>query len=191
MPLDPGTYPGNFAIGTGHNTRYGRLAAFDIRDYYTDWHGRDAAMLCTITAPLATARSLTGHPILTLRLTSTTPDAALHAYLEDIAPDGTARYVTEGMLRALHRRETPSPALHKVIGPSRSFARADAQPLVPGEPATIRFALLPTSWRIEAGHRLRLAIALADADNFGQIPHGRPPTITLLPGSNLELPWQT
>ncbi len=191
LPLEGGEYHGNFGIGTGAGSRYGRLAAFDVREYYADWNGRDAAMLCSTGAPLAADATLTGHPVLTLHLVSDTPDAAVHAYLEDVAPDGTTRYVTEGMLRALHRRETPGPALHRVVGPSRSFARGDAQPLVPGEAAVLRFALLPTSWRFAAGHRIRLAIALGDVDNFGQIPHGRPPTIRVLPGvSFLELPME-
>jgi putative CocE/NonD family hydrolase len=160
-----------------------------VRDYYTDWHGRDAGMLCTTTAPLEAAVTLTGHPVLTLLLSSSTPDAALHVYLEDVAPDGACRYVTEGMLRALHRAEAPSPALHKVVGPSRSFARADSRPLPVGEMVTLRFALLPTSWQFAAGHRIRLAIAGADCDNFGQTPHGNPPVLTIsAEGSQLDLP---
>jgi predicted acyl esterase len=63
---------------------------------------------------------------------------------------------------------------------------------VPGEVATLRFSLLPTSWRVAAGHRLRLAIAGADADNFGQVPHGRPPILSIRRGgihaSSITLP---
>ncbi len=189
MKLDGGAYDGHFAIGTGSHTRYGRLAAFDVRDYYDDWSGRDANMLCQDGDIFIRDTILTGHPVVTLHLVSNERDAAIHAYLEDLAPDGTRRYVTEGMLRALHRRESPAPALHQVVGPSRSFARADAMPLVPGEPAVLRFALLPTSWRFQAGHRIRLAVALADCDNFGQVPHGRPPRLRILGGvSTLELP---
>ena len=39
-------YRVDFSLATGAHTRYGRLAAFDVRDYYTDWDGRDARMLC-------------------------------------------------------------------------------------------------------------------------------------------------
>ncbi|MCW3475772.1 CocE/NonD family hydrolase [Limobrevibacterium gyesilva] len=189
MPLDGGTYQADFAIGTGANTRYGRLAAFDVRDYYADWHGRDAKMLCSTGEKLARDTVLTGHPVLTLHLSCSEPDAAIHAYLEDVAPDGTCRYVTEGMLRALHRQESAAPALHQVVGPRHSFARADAKPLVPGEVTELRVALLPTSWMFRAGHRIRVAIAAADSDNFGQVPHGRPPVLTIAGGrSRIELP---
>ena len=185
-------YQVDFSLATGPNTRYGRLAAFDVRDYYTDWHGRDARMLCYTSEPFAAGHELSGHPVATLHLTASEADAALHVYLEDVAPDGTCRYITEGMLRALHRKERKAPDHHQVIGPFHSFKRADAAPLVPGEVATLRLSLLPTSWRVLAGHRLRLAIAGADSDNYGQVPHGRPPLLSIRRGgpyaSSISLP---
>ena len=197
LAAEPGSagedrYSVDFTLATGSHTRYGRLAAFDVRDYYTDWDGRDARMLCYTSEPLAADHELSGHPCVTLHLSASEADAALHVYLEDVAPDGTCRYVTEGMLRALHRKERPAPDHHQVVGPFHSYARADAAPLVPGEVATLRFSLLPTSWRVAAGHRLRLAIAGADADNFGQVPHGRPPILSIRRGgvhaSSIVLP---
>ena len=63
---------------------------------------------------------------------------------------------------------------------------------MPGEPTRLRITLLPTSWRLRKGSRLRLAIAGADADHYAQVPHGRPPALTLHHGgamaSRLELP---
>jgi putative CocE/NonD family hydrolase len=183
------SYLVDLTLGTGPNTRYGRLAALDVRDYYPDWDGRDAAMLCFTGGPLQVDNVLAGAPSLTLRLACSEADAALHVYLEDVAPDGAARYVTEGMLRLLHRKEAPAPALHQVVGPYRSFARGDAAPMVPGVAVEIRLDLLPTAWRFPAGHRIRLAISGADADNYGQVPHGRPPTLTVFhAGSALSLP---
>ena len=35
--------------------------------------------------------------------------------------------------------------------------------------------LLPIAWRFGKGSRIRLAIAGADIDNYGQVPHGSPP----------------
>jgi len=188
-------YRVDFALATGDHTRYGRLAALDVRDYYTDWDGRDVAMLCFTSEPLAADCELSGHPCVTLHLSASEADAALHVYLEDVAPDGTCRYVTEGMLRALHRKEREPPPHHRVVGPYHSYARVDAAPLVPGEVATLRFSLLPTSWRVKTGHRLRVAIAGADADNFGQGPHGRPPILSIRRGgehaSSIFLPLRS
>jgi putative CocE/NonD family hydrolase len=182
-------YRVDFTLGTGPNSRYGRLAAIDVRDYYSDWSGRDAAMQCWTSAPLAAAITLAGAPALRLRLACSEPDAALHVYLEDVDPDGATKYVTEGMLRLLHRKTAPAPALHQVVGPYRNFSRADAAPVMVGEAVDIELNLLPSAWRFPAGHRIRLAISGADADNYGQVPHGRPPTLTFFhEGTSLTLP---
>src|SRR5262249_19226634 len=175
-------YQVDFARGTGLHTRYERLAAIDVREYYRDWSGRDAAMLCYTSAPLEADATIAGHPIVSLHLTADHRDAALHVDLDEVEADGVCRYVTEGMLRALHRTEAPCPQWHRTSWPFRSFARRDAEPLVPGEPALLRFALLPTAWTFHRGSRLRLAIAGADADHFGQVPHGRPPLLRILSG---------
>jgi putative CocE/NonD family hydrolase len=187
-------YVVDFTMATGPRTRYGRLAAFDVREYYTDWDGRDARMICYTSDPLAADHEFSGHPVVALHLAASEADAALHVYLEDVGPDGTRRYVTEGMLRALHRKEGTAPPWNRTVGPYHTYVRADAVPLVPGEVATLRFALLPTSWKFAAGHRVRIAIAGADADNFGQVPHGRPPVFSIHRGgahaSSLALPMR-
>ncbi len=65
------------------------------------------------------------------------------------------------------------------------------RPLVPGEAVTIRFPLPPTAWRFAEGSRIRLSLAGADADHFGQVPHGKPPHLTVQrAGTILALPWQ-
>jgi putative CocE/NonD family hydrolase len=142
--------------------------------------------------PLAEAVELAGHPLVSLSLACDQADAALHLYLEDVDPVGRCRYVTEGMLRLLHRATAEAPARLRVVGPYRSFTRAAARPVVPGEAMRIDLALLPVAWRFAVGHRIRLAVAGADADHFAQVPHGRPPTFDIAcgggDGSRLELP---
>jgi len=56
--------------------------------------------------------------------------------------------------------------------PYRTFARADAAPLVPDEIAELDFALYPTSYLFKRGHVIRVAIAGADADHFAPILPG-------------------
>jgi uncharacterized protein len=190
-------YQVDFAFGTGTHTRYERIAAIDNRDYYGDWHGRDAALKRYTSPPLEADAELTGHVTAELWLSSSEPDAAIHLYLSEVEADGRERYVTEGVLRALHRKETPDTPAHRTKWPTHSFRRQDAAPLEPGETTRLTIALLPTSWRLRKGSRLRLAIAGADADHYAQVPHGRPPTLTLHHGgaqaSRLELPlrWQS
>jgi predicted acyl esterase len=65
------------------------------------------------------------------------------------------------------------------LGPAHSFLRSDAEPLVPGEPATIRFALLPTSIVLRKGHRIRVALAGADASLFQRFPADGTPVWTV------------
>jgi predicted acyl esterase len=121
-------------------------------------------------------------------------DAALFVYLSEIEADGRMRYVTEGVLRALHRQESPCPRLERRTWPYHGFTRAAATPMIKGRTERIRFALLPTSWCFKAGSRLRVAIAGADCDHYVQVPHGRPPTLMIRRGgdyaSKIELPWR-
>jgi uncharacterized protein len=186
------TYKASFAFGTGKLTRYERLAAIDTHDYYADWHGRDEALLTYTSAPLEAPCVLAGHALVTLWIEADQPDAAVHAYLAEVEADGRCRYVTEGMLRALHRKTAPAPADYRAAWPWRTFARADAAVLPPGEAVEMTFALLPVGWRFKAGSRVRLAISGADCDHVVQAPHGRPPCLRIHHGagrpSRLVLP---
>src|SRR6185437_10454127 len=85
---------------------------------------------------------------------------------EDVAPDGRVAYVTEGQLRAVHRRCPTPRALGEI--PERTFLREHGMPLPAGEVAEIAFELLPISWRFERGHAVRLAIAGGDGDHFAR-----------------------
>jgi len=191
-PSGEDKYQVDFTIGTGAETRYERIGGIDSRDYYRDWQGRTARMLSYTSAPLPTAMELAGHGLADLFLSASEPDVALFVYLTEVEAGGTERYVTEGLLRALHRRERPAPESYRTTWPFRSFTRGDAAPLVPGKVERIRMPLLPVAWRFSAGSRIRLSIAGADDDHCGQVPHGRPPLVNLLRGeghaSALELP---
>jgi putative CocE/NonD family hydrolase len=172
-------YRTDFGCGTGRFTRYERLSAKPVETYYADWHGRDARMLCYTALPFDENTEVTGHPRIDLYMASSARDAGIFVYLEDVAPDGECRYVTEGMLRALHRKVTPAPKAQQVVGPFHSFAREDAELLVAGEPALMSFSLLPISWLFRRGHAVRLAIAAGDKDHFAHIPYGDMPSLTI------------
>jgi putative CocE/NonD family hydrolase len=182
-------YQVDFGFGTGTRTRYGRLAAHDTRLYYDDWQPREATLLGYRSTPLDAAMELAGHAVLTLTLAVSEPDAALHVYLSEEEADGSVRYVTEGMLRALHRKLSDPPVNYRASWPYHTHDWADAAPLVPGRAEQIVLALLPTAWVFGKGSRIRLAIGGADADHYGQVPHGRPPVFTVHRGDSfLDLP---
>jgi hypothetical protein len=63
----------------------------------------------------------------------------------------------------------------------RSF-RADAKPLVPGEPVALDCDLLPTSTIVKKGSRLRLVVSGADSRQRMDPPIGDPPVITVYAG---------
>jgi putative CocE/NonD family hydrolase len=179
--------------GAGNATRYERIAAIDARNYHTDWQAREAALTSWTSAPLERAMELTGHAIAELRIACSEPDASVLLYLSEVEADGTVRYVTEGLLRLLHRAEAPHPQDYVCTWPWRSFSRDAARPMAPGLADNIRIPLLPTGWVFAAGSRLRLSVSGTDADHIGQYPHGRPPVISVLCGdgaSVLRLPWR-
>ena len=102
---------------------------------------------------------------------------------EDVAPDSRVTYLTEGILRALHRKVSDKQPPYKVFGPYHSYEREDAEPLTPGEIATLPITLIPTSVLVRKGHRLRLALAGADASAFVRLPAEGDPLITVSCGA--------
>jgi len=98
-------------------------------------------------------------------------------YLEDVHPSGEVTYVTEGQLRAIHRKLSNEEPPYKTPVPYRTFMKKDAMPLVPGEPAELVFDLLPTSYQFLKGHSIRVAIAGADKDHFPVANTSLPPTL--------------
>lgn len=164
------SYQVDFTASSGKQTRWHtQLGGDDV--IYPDRAAEDKKLLTYTGPPLETDLEITGSPVLTLDLASTASDGAVHAYLEDVAPGGRVTYLDEGLLRVIHRQEADPASLPYVpLGPAHSFLRRDAEPLRPGEPATIRFALFPTSIVLRRGHRLRLALAGADAGLFERYP---------------------
>ena len=137
-------------------------------------------MLCFDGPVLSEAKELTGHAEVKLFLSSDTTEAFVFAYLEDVSPDGRVTYITEGQLRACHRG---GEAGYIYPGPQHSYCRADQKPLVPGEVVELAFEFLPISYRLPAGHRLRLSLAAADVDHF-ELPKVRPEKIRFHFGEN-------
>lgn len=160
----------DFQASSGLLNRWWELSP--MRNQTVTYPGRAQAagqMLCYLTPPLEAPLELRGSPLLHLELACSAQDCAIFAYLEDVAPDGQVYYLTEGLLRALHRRVGHRPP-YTPLGPYHSCKREDAWPLEPGAPAEILLACLPVAARIEAGHRLRLGLAGHDRETFPRLP---------------------
>src|SRR6185436_13676515 len=81
---DSDSYVVDFGTRTGQFTRYERIAAIDSRQYYVDWQGRDRAMLNYASAALPRDAELTGHGEVSLWLSSSAADFAIHVYVSEI-----------------------------------------------------------------------------------------------------------
>jgi uncharacterized protein len=169
-------YKVDFSASTGPSNRWHtNFGGGRVR--YADRASEDARLLTYAGEALERDIEIVGSPVATLEVSSSEGDGAFYAYLEDLAPDGSSTYITEGQLRALHRRVAPPEAGLEALGPRHSLERADGQDLKPGEIAEIRIAMQPTAVVIRAGHRLRLAIAGHDASTFHRYPEAGDPEL--------------
>lgn len=158
---------------------------------YPDMAANDAKSLTYTTAALDADVTVVGHPVVTLFVSSDQPDADFHALLEEVDPNGFSHYISEGMLRA-SLRETSQAPWDNLGLPYQRSAQADQKPLKPGEVVKLEFDLQPTATVFNAGHRIRVTIMGADADNTEPPPMKGRATIQLYRGgsqaSTLRLP---
>jgi putative CocE/NonD family hydrolase len=168
-------YTIDFEATTGAKNRWHTQVGGEVS--YPDRAAEDKKLINYTSAPFANDTEITGYPVIDLFVTSTATDGAFFVYLEDVDQQGVVTYVTEGELRALHRKISADTPPYKIAVPYHSFKKKDAMPLVPGQVAELKFALQPTSVLIKKGHRLRIAIAGADKDTFVRIPETGVPVI--------------
>lgn len=186
-------YPADFEATTGASNRWWEMGVFNHESvHYPDRREDTACCLAFRSEPLSQDMEISGYPVLHIWVSSTHSDGAFFAYLEDEDEDGRVRYITEGQLRALHRKIPSSPSPYKLQEPYHSFRREDVQPLEPGKPAELAFGLHPTSVLIRTGHRIRVSFAAHDADTFERIPCEGLPVLRFYRGpsfpSRLEVP---
>jgi putative CocE/NonD family hydrolase len=172
-------YSVDFTASSGQQTRWHTgLGGGDV--VYPDRAEEDKKLLAYTSGPLESDLEITGSPVLTIEMSSTSSDGAVHAYLEDVAPEGRVTYVDEGILRLIDRKEVDPKILpYEPLGPAHSFLRKDAEPLNSNESVRVRFSLYPTSVLLRKGHRIRIALAGADSGFFQRYPASGTPTWTV------------
>jgi uncharacterized protein len=126
------------------------------------------ARLCTYTtAPFERDREFTGHGALVLNASSSARDFDVMAKLQILSqgPHGLrARKVTQGWLRASHRAEDPN-----LTQDMRPFhAHQKAEPVEPDEIYELRLELLPMSFLVKKGERLRLELSNTESQLIDQ-----------------------
>jgi putative CocE/NonD family hydrolase len=102
--------------------------------------------------------------------------------VSDVAPDGTSRGLTNGLLDVRFRAVDPSRTRFldgQSIQPWHPFTAVSRQDLVPGRATLVRVEVFPTSAVIAKGHRLRITIAPSD------FPHAVSPLPAFLAGQGV------
>jgi len=170
-------YKVDYSATTGIRNRWYTLLSLPVA--YPKRDEADKKLLCYTSEPLEEDMEITGHPIMTLYMSSTHEDGAVIVYLEFIDKEGKVKYITEGHLRLNCRSISEETPPYKICVPYHSCKKEDAQPMIPGKIAEISFGLIPTSILIPKGYKTRIAIAGADKDSFSRYPKEGKPTITV------------
>jgi putative CocE/NonD family hydrolase len=144
---------------------------------YPNMTANDRKALTYTTAVLTDDIEIAGHPVVHLWIECSADDLDIFAYLEEVEPDGRSTYITDGCLRASHRRLNVPDHNRMSLPYHRSFAQD--KELLPDEPVELTFDLYPTANLFEAGHRMHLSITCADYDK-NQTPQANPvPEVTV------------
>jgi uncharacterized protein len=106
------------------------------------------------TAPLEQDIEVTGPVTLTLWASTSAPDTDFTAKLVDVYPDGYARNLTDGIIRARYRQGTDQP-----------------RPITPGEIYEYRINLWATSNLFRRGHRIALEVTSSNFPRFDRNPN--------------------
>jgi putative CocE/NonD family hydrolase len=104
--------------------------------------------------PLTEAMEVTGPLSVVLWVASSSTDTDFTAKLVDVFPDGTARLLTDGILRARYRNSIRKPEL-----------------LAPGKPTELTIDIGVTSNLFKAGHRIRLEVSSSNFPRFDRNPN--------------------
>ena len=167
-------YDIDYTATTGPTSRWNSVTDLYMHgpSNYPDRKDADKKLLSFTGDQLSMPTEITGHPNVQLYLSADASDATVFCYLEDVAPDGSVTYVTEGMTRPIDRRVTDS-LPYQTPYPDHSYMKRDEMKLYKGETVKLVFDLLPISYQFKKDHRIRISIAGADAGHFN-LPSPQP-----------------
>ena len=144
---------------------------------YPDLAPNDAKGFTFTTAALTAPVEVIGHPIVHLWVTSSAKDVDAMAYLEDVDSTGRSTYVSEGVLRASHRKLATPPFENFGLPWSGSFKEGVAR--LPADAAELVFDMFPTAKRFKAGHRIRVTVQGADRNTHMEVHPNPPPKVAI------------
>ncbi|HUA70835.1 MAG TPA: CocE/NonD family hydrolase [Solirubrobacteraceae bacterium] len=109
-----------------------------------------ADVLCYTSPTLTQPLEITGPLSVELWVGSSAPDTDFTAKLVDVAPDGFAANLADGIIRARYRESS----------------KQRSAPLAPGEPVLLQIDLWDLACTFKPGHRIRLEISSSNFPRF-------------------------
>ncbi|RPJ28504.1 MAG: CocE/NonD family hydrolase [Chloroflexi bacterium] len=170
------TYTVDYTTTSGKKPRWTGLA---VPHEYPNMRLNDSKSLTYTTPVLDAPLDITGHPVAHVWLSADVSDLDLVMYLEEVDGNGNSTYVSQGNLRASHRLLS-LPSFNGLDLPWHNHFQSELQPIPAREPIELVFDLLPTAYRFQTGHRLRITVAFADADSFHTPQLDPAPLVSLL-----------
>ncbi|SRX95152.1 peptidase S15 [Nocardia brasiliensis ATCC] [Mycobacterium shimoidei] len=146
-------------------SQQGRRIRYDL-----DSRRLQRGALTYTTDAFTVPRMVVGPITLTLHASANTTETLWVAYLDDVAPDGASRPLTQGALLGSHRELDPERTWYlpdgTVLRPHHVSTRAAVKPVVPGEVTRYDVEIFPTAALIAPDHRLRLTLTTYDFPNL-------------------------
>ncbi|MBM4186694.1 MAG: CocE/NonD family hydrolase [Gemmatimonadetes bacterium] len=154
VPPARGTPPDTFSYDPANPVPTGTSGAYSRAP--TDQRALETRpdVLVYSTEPLSTAVEVTGPVTLEVWIASSAKDTDFTGRLVDVYPDGTARALTDGILRARYRASKTAPTL-----------------LEPGRPYRLTIDLGATSNVFLPGHRIRLEVSSSNFPRYDRNPN--------------------
>ncbi len=161
------TYKVDTTVSSGRDSRWiSVIGELKTPHVYPNRKECDTKLLIYEGAALENSMEITGHAMIELYVNSTSPDGNFHVYLEEVDETGRVYYITEGLIRGIHGISETKESPYKDLIPYRSYLREDSKPMDVNGVNKLYFDLLPTSYRIPKGHKIRVSLAGADQDQF-------------------------
>lgn len=152
---DTFTYDPAKPVPTGLSGAYSRMPV-DRREIQ-----QRSDVLVYTSEPLAAPLEVTGPITAVLYIASSAKDTDFTAAVSDVQPDGTARALTDGILRARYRKSKTTPEL-----------------LVPGARYEVRIDVGATGNVFLPGHRIRLEVSSSNFPRYDRNPNTGAPFAT-------------
>ncbi|HNP56226.1 CocE/NonD family hydrolase [Gordonia sp. UBA7599] len=131
----------------------------------------EVGKLTFTTSPAKRKVDMTGPIAMTLRGSTTAKDPTWVIRVADVAPNGTARPISEGALVSSRRKLDPDRTGYfngDAVEPFQFHTKAAKLPVKRGAIETYNIEIWPTSWTIRPGHRLRITV------DGAELPHLMP-----------------